>query len=300
MRHFVIFKQYLWLVETIASAGEITFATLQSRWLQSSLCEGRPYARTTFVRHKSEIEELFALRISCRRKGDGYYYYIEQCQHSESVPQWMASTLRLSGILATYKDLHDRILLEPIPTEGQTLQLIATAMKRNLRLLVNYHKFCPDSDKQYVVEPYCLKLYRQRWYMLAHFHKYGSYLPLSLDRMTAVSLTDETFQLPENFNAAEFYRDEYGIASDNSAPVCRVVLRAYDTEPQYLDTLPLHHSQHLLQAYDDCSDYEFHLRPSWDFQGYLLSRCNRLEVLEPQWLADEIALQAKAIVQLYE
>ena len=53
------FKEYIWLVNTIYRAGEITLVEINEKWLQTEMSEGVPLSRTTFHRHRIAIEEIF-------------------------------------------------------------------------------------------------------------------------------------------------------------------------------------------------------------------------------------------------
>ena len=52
-----LFKQYVWLVDTIRRARRISLADLSECWQRSDLSEGKPLSRTTFNRHRDAVEE---------------------------------------------------------------------------------------------------------------------------------------------------------------------------------------------------------------------------------------------------
>lgn len=74
-----IFKQYIWLADTIYRAGNITLQELNDRWVKTEMSGGLPMNRITFNRHRISIEEIFGLCIECKRKG-GYVYYIDNAE----------------------------------------------------------------------------------------------------------------------------------------------------------------------------------------------------------------------------
>lgn len=71
-----LFKEYIWLVETIQQAGRITFAEINKRWIKTEMSGGVDFSRTTFNRHRDAILDIFGIIIECDRK-DGSKYYIE-------------------------------------------------------------------------------------------------------------------------------------------------------------------------------------------------------------------------------
>ena len=93
---------------------------------------GVEMSRTTFYRHKCAIEDMFGIYIECDRKnGNKYYIGNEEVLREESVQNWMLSTLSVSNMLGESQSLHQRILLENIPSGDEKLQVVINAMKEN-------------------------------------------------------------------------------------------------------------------------------------------------------------------------
>lgn len=95
-----LFKEYIWLIETINRAGRITFAEINDKWKRKEESGGMEFSRTTFNRHRDAILDMFGIIIECDRK-DGYRYYIENKDvlNEDSVQNWMFSTLSVSNML---------------------------------------------------------------------------------------------------------------------------------------------------------------------------------------------------------
>ena len=68
-----LFKQYIWLVQTIYRARAITLTEINERWIRTEMSGGVEMARATFNRHKDAIEDIFGIIIDCDRR-DGYKY----------------------------------------------------------------------------------------------------------------------------------------------------------------------------------------------------------------------------------
>lgn len=297
MRHRQLFKTYVWLVETVYRFGPITFDEICDRWEYSSLYEGIPMARTSFNRHRDEIEEVFGIRIICDRS-NGCRYSIADIGDLDrhSALNWMANTLSLNNIIAENRTVHDRILLEPVPSEGETLRRAIEAMKTSRMIAVDYHKYQSEATLHYEVEPYCVKLYNRRWYVLVRFQAENAFRILSFDRICQLEILSTTFAMPRDFSVAAFFKDFYGIYYDPAIPMERITIRTYGKERYYVRDLPIHPTQTVVGSGDDYTDYEIRLRPTSDFKAYLLSQCEWLQVLTPQALADDIKARHLAAV----
>lgn len=217
-----LFKEYIWLVNTIKRARRITFAEIQEKWLDTEMSGGVEFARSTFNRHKDAIQDIFGIYIDCDRKG-GYKYYIgnENVLHEDTVQNWIVSTMSVNDVISDSKALHDRIVLQQIPCDDY-LQTFINAMKKKVRVAVKYRRYESDNITEVDFEPYCLKLFNQRWYVLAHFHRdatpekeerdyYGVY---SFDRIQEISLTDVKFEVREDFDAQEYFSECFGVVPE--------------------------------------------------------------------------------------
>ena len=286
-----IFKQYIWLVNTIYRAGiEIP--------------------RTTFNRHREAIEDIFGIYIDCDRK-DGYRYYIGNGKvlREDTVQNWMLSALTVSNIIGESMNLQHRIALENIPSDGEYLELVIKAMKESKRISVTYRRYQSSEAKTFTLSPYCIKLFRQRWYLLGKFDD-GGFAIFSFDRMEDIALTDETFKIEKDFNASDFFSECFGVVIGDGTRAERIVLRAFGREKYYLRDLPLHHTQkelkprtseaRRLQEENDYSDFEFRLRPTADFKGHIMSRGAWLKVVQPEWLAQEIRQWHEDSIKKYQ
>ena len=300
MTTYTKFKEYIWLVNTIYHAKAITFAEINERWLKTEMSKGVEMARTTFYRHKCAIEDIFGIYIDCDKKnGSKYYIGNEQVLREDSVQNWMLSTLSVGNMVEESQSLHNRILLEHVPSGGEKLQQVIKAMKENRMISLTYRRYGSPENASYTLAPYCVKLFRQRWYLLARFES-GMFSTFSFDRIEKVELLDGKFKIDEDFDATEFFSDSYGIVVDDKMAPERIVLRAYGYERYYLRDLPLHHSQRVIASTDDYCDFELTLRPTSDFKAQLLSRGQWVEVLEPQSLAEEIVEWHKNAIDRYK
>lgn len=288
------FKEYIWLVNTIRKAPRgITFAEINKRWVETDMSEGIEFSRTTFFRHKDAIQDIFGIFIECDRH-NGFRYYIgnEWVLEGDSVQNWMLSTLSVNNIISESLSLQERILLEGVPVEGDILKTTILAMKRNLCVKISYCKYGDKMPKERVFEPYCIKLFKKRWYVLGHFSHppkgRSHFMMFSFDRIVSIELTDVKFELDPDFNAMEYFSENYGVLVHDDTPVTKVIIRAYTQERLYMRDLPIHSSQKLIGEGEDYADFELTLRPTRDFANHLLSRGSLIKVLSPSWLAEQI------------
>lgn len=146
-----------------------------------------------------------------------------------------------------------------------------------------------------------MKLFENRWYLLGHNLSQDTIRLYGLDRIESVKISDRRYKLPKGFNAASFFSSYFGIVIDDSIKPERIVVRANKDHTPYLKSLPLHHSQRLIEDTGTYADFELTLPPTYDFIMKLLHSGPMIEVLSPDslrrsmkgWITDMYELYNK-------
>ncbi len=280
-----LINRYVWFVTTIYNRGPISLADLQYRY-ESHFGRGEELGERTFHRYKEAVMELFDIDIKYDRAQRGYVVANREGIDNMAMRKWLLQTFSVSSVLHESQDLKNRILLENIPSGQQHLTTIVDAMREGVALTMTYHSFHREEPSTFEVEPYCVKLFEQRWYMLGMSDKLRIY---ALDRIKALEPTERKFKLPKNFDAAEFFKDYYGIIiGDEEFDVCPVALEVDSWQSKYLRTLPLHHTQVEVERNEEYSIFEYRLCPTFDFRQKILSMGGSVEVLAPKALREDI------------
>ena len=293
--------KYIWVVKTIHRAGRITLKELNEKWRANvDISRGEDLPRQTFDRWKSGILDLFGILIDCEQHG-GYHYYIANPKElSEGkLRTWLLNTYGTAETLSSNLSIHDRILTENIPSSQDHLSTVLEAMKSNNMLHITFKAFTMKEPKRFLVEPYCVKMSAQRWYMLARNTEHKNLRLYSLDRIEAVEISNTCFVLPDDFNAKDYFAEFFGIVLDESVPLQTIILRADKYHQNYMRTLPLHPTQRDIFACDDYADFELKLRPTYDFYMKLMSFGNMIKVLEPKNLQEEICKWLENTIEMY-
>ena len=286
MKPAKIFHQYIWIISTLTSNKRMTFEELKRLWRVDDVADGKPLQRSSFNRHRDAIQNMFGIIIECDRKTYEYYIGNPEALGDDSIEQWLFSTVAVHGMLSESTAVKDRVVLENVATGLEYLQTIIEAINTNHCLLLGYQKFGTEGYVKTVC-PYAIKLFHQRWYLLAKTADDQMRI-YAFDRIHSLNLTEETFKMPADFSPQEYFSEYFGVLTDSSVPMAHIVIRAHNWTPNYLRTLPLHQSQRELASTPDYTDFSYDLRPTSDFIGQLLSQGSGIEVLEPQDLRQKM------------
>jgi predicted DNA-binding transcriptional regulator YafY len=258
---------------------------LNQKWQEDQIADGNPLQRSSFNRHRDAILDMFGIVIDCDKKNYRYFISNQAVLSDDSIERWLFSTLTVHGVLADSAAVKERLVLENAPVGEEFLDIVIRAIRTNRRLRIGYQKFQSEGYEK-VVCPYALKLFHQRWYLLA-LNDNEQMRIYALDRMTMLQLTDNTFEMPADFSPQAYFSEYFGVLTDNT-PLAHVVVRAHKWMPNYLRTLPLHHTQRELASTPDYADFSFDIRPTSDFLGELLRHSDGIEVLQPLELRERM------------
>ena len=296
------FQKYIWLIDTIRRAGKISLEEISDRWERNKdLSDYRPLSRSTFNRWKDAIFSQFGIIISCQRAG-GYLYYIENPEDidEDELKKWMLDSFAVSNLISENFSLKDRILVNSIPSAHNHLAALLEAMRENHAVTITYCRFNRTESHKFAIEPYCVKLFEDRWYVLARNVQYDDLRIFGLDRRADLEVTADTFRLPKDFSASDYFSNYYGIVTDKGMKPQRIVIRAYGSHIPYIKSLPLHHSQRLLEDNGEYADFEFFLTPTYDFVMRLLHVGAMMEVISPETLRKTMKGWVSDMYNLYK
>ena len=289
-----LITKYVWVIDTIYRRRKISFKELNELWLRDDISRGVEIPKRTFDNWRSVISDMFGISISNEGRGE-YRYYIENeddLRHN-GIRSWLYNTLCVSNTLANNQRIKDRIVLEYVPSGQYFLKTIIDAMKENRVLNMTYQSYWKDEESAFDVQPYCVKLFRQRWYLVArstdpYYYEQGPRV-YGLDRIRALRATDEHFDLPKDWNAQKFFDTCFGIFVDENIEPETIKLKVSARQANYIRDLRMHESQEEVERNDGYSIFTFYLRPTYDFRQEILWNGEGVEVLEPLWLRKTIA-----------
>ena len=306
-----LFGRYVWLMDILRRYKRLTFQEINELWQESGLGYGEELPLKTFHNHKKAIKDIFDVYIECDRK-DGYRYYIDEPERIEgnNLRNWLISSYATLNQIQADNKLEDRIIFEEIPSGQTWLTCIADAMRRNHVLSIMHQGFGKPEPSTFEIEPYCLKVVKRRWYVVARSPYYSErnkeqgvkpsdvYLVYALDRISDIQDTGKTFKMKKNFDVHSYFEGCCGIITSNESPQ-KIVLRAYNGFADYLRTLPLHESQCEIGSDDESTLFEYHLKPTFDFYQLVLAQGDQVEVLEPEPVRDEMRNFAQNMLDYY-
>ena len=285
------FKSYIWLLEILQSRGPLTLKQIKDLWWRSAINEDqKELAPRTFANHVASIADIFGIDIVCDRRDNTYRIDNEGDLGGSGIRDWLMEALSLNNLINESAGLRSRLFFEGEPSSHRFLKDIIRAIRDERMLAVNYQSFKMDEPRDFLLEPFCLKEYKRRWYLFARKHGVDKEPhSFALDRMNSVIESEKSFTVPKSFDAQNFFSTRYGVLQYEGEKPARIKLKVCARQANYFRTLPLHSSQKETEKNAEYSIFSYYLTPNYDFIHDVLYFGDDVEVLDPVELRNKVA-----------
>lgn len=290
----------IWLVNVLLNYQRISLSEISKLWSDDiEISKGEPFHRIRLQRAISSTLDMFGIVIECDRR-DGYRYYIAANENLKAA-EWLISSHAINSAIVQSRQMSERILIEEIPSGQQYLSIIVDAMHHCHPLEMDYRKFADSDTVTCYLEPYCVKLSKQRWYMLGRKDHRDHLQVFALDRIQRLRiLSDEQVEIPVHFSAQKYFAYYFGVHTGGDLRPSSIRIRANKFWSNYLRTLPIHHSQCEVRTTQDWAEFQFAMATTPDLVNHLLSYGPGVEVLEPHSLREQMRDNVQQMALLYD
>ena len=312
------FLRYAWLVDLLSNVPEASFEDIAETWEDDGLLnpEGEPLSKDTFNKHKKALSEYFGIELGCRivikdslekgvRPQTIYKYFIkkEKDDRLGKRTRSLISALLQNAQVERNAPLKSKVLFEEETGlyTYKTTQII-NAINKGRKVILSYQKYGRDEvERERLVEPLGLKLFKRRWYLLCKEGKELKVFALD-DRTKSIKITKDSFDYPKEFNPAYYFEKAFGTVKGEPE---LVRVKTFGLETDYWRSSPMHPSQKEVEAREesgnDYSVFELKMYPyAFEFKQELFSRIDQIEVLAPQKLRDEMLLYINKVKSIYQ
>ena len=242
----------------------------------------------TLDRDIEDLRRIFGLDIEYCRRNKGYH--ITNHLKNEMDFQLMMESMDIFNTLSLSAGYQLVVHLEPRPPRGTSnMPVFVNAIKNYQRVRFNYLKFWDGNTSLREAEPYGIKEYRSRFYLIAKDLRDGMIKTFALDRVTDADVTGGTFRQPKDYNLTEaFFAMPTALLPRQIKSRSAWCFPSQHIRAITLKSLPLHASQAILEDNDTELTVSLHLVITHDLHMDLLSYGSEVEVLEPESLRREI------------
>lgn len=258
----------------------------------------------TIQRDLEQIRNEFAIEVVYDTFKDGYYIDKEVSWNLETFTQILQTAISTESLLDNIQD--SKNFIEYIDY-GQEVTLqgmhyfdnLLEAVKHQQVLELDHENFSTGKITPYKLNPYLLKEYQKRWYVIGTINDTESIRTFGIDRLVKVKKTKETFKRIDRLNPKPYFHDIIGL-NYTEKEVEEVIIKASTVQAKYLNTYPLHSSQEIIDVNEQHTTYKLHIGPNYEFRERILMLGANIEVVSPKWLRNLIATSLDKALQQYK
>lgn len=277
-----------------ASFKEIKFkleteSEIQSRNLEIGI--------RTFQRDIKEIEELYGLEIVNNRTTKMYALKNDE---NQEMKERILESFDIVNMLNISSNLGEYIYFEQRKPQGtEHIHLILQSIQNRKLMNFVYTKFWNEKPTSRLVEPLALREFKSRWYLVANDLKDNTIKTFALDRLTQPEVKSKSFKYPSKDVLTKKFAHCFGVITPDKGEPEKILLSFTPFQAKYVKTMPLHHSQKIVEESKKKCVIELTLFPTYDFIMELLSLGKEVKVLIPKSLAKEVVKAHKEAIGRY-
>ena len=254
------------------------------------------FSKRTLQRDIREIRTVLGIDIVYSRANKGYY--IVQDDHSSDLFLKTIEEINSFSALKLTNSLENIVYLEKRqPKRAEFLPDIIQAIQKEVKIEFTYLKFGESKETTRKVDPIAIKEFNNRWYLIANDNDLIK--NFGLDRMSKVVILKEKITNEIVFDYEEKYQHCFGIIAPNTEEPFDVVIEVSKKQAAYLETLPLHSSQHIIKKSGNKVLIGLRVYITTDFISEILSMGRFIKVIKPEILRDRIKEHLKDLNQFY-
>ncbi|MBR1521083.1 MAG: WYL domain-containing protein [Bacteroidaceae bacterium] len=294
-------KKCLYLINLLERRGAMSLKEINECFRHSNLYDGEILPRT-FARYKEYIAETFPCYVEFNAR-TGKYELVRDGEldgEAEALYNYLLSAYHIEGMSELALKHRDKIMLMDAPNGVENVQMVLEAIDQKKGLECDYWSYNKKSKKHLTIIPYFLRTWEQRWYLVAEplNHHHGQSV-FALERMYSMWLTEEKMLPSKNIHVEEYFEGCFGINHSDEPKPERIRIKVYDTQVEYVRALPIHESQREVETTKEWSLFEYRVEPCYNFYQQLLWHREKLEVVEPQHVRDEMRGIVEKMLKAY-
>ena len=118
--------------------------------------------------------------------------------------------------------------------------------------------------------------------------------------MDNIRLTEQKILPSNDVTADKYWEGSFGVNhSDNQVPQ-RIVIKVYGSQVNYVRALPILESQKELETNKEYTMFEYHIAPCYNLYQQLLWHREKLEIVEPIHIREEMVKIGRDMTALYK
>ena len=290
-------EKCLYIVELLSRSKPMSLREINGHWEYSSLYDGEILPKS-FGRYREYVSAVFAIDIECDKRTNKYYIANPDYIENNALYKYLLSAFHVEALVELAMKHKDCVVLEDAPSGVEYLQLILKAIDQGVIIEFDYHSFNKQTVTRQRLIPCFVKAWENRWYLIAEPLSRKTPTVYALERISNLYMTEERAAPSSEIKPQTYFDGCFGVNHEDRPPRL-IKLKVYGSQVDYIKARPLHESQQEIKTGDGWSIFSYWLRPSYNFYQALLWHREKVEVLEPAEVRNEVKDIVEKMRNLY-
>jgi len=293
-------KRYSLIIEKIGSNQYPSFDIIKDYLFE----HGFEVSTRTVQRDIEQIRLEFGIEIKYHRYRNGYFIDTEASINLNGFLRFLEIVNTATLLTESLKESKETLNYISFETHGdlrgiENLKPLLFAIRNHRKVSFSHEKFETGQQRKYSVQPYMLKEYQNRWYLVGIIGGTSEFRTFGVDRILNLVVKDETFHPGSRTNPLELFENTVGLTY-SSHELEEVILSFTPLQGKYVKALPFHKSQEIIEDDENELRVGLSIIPNYEFKQKIMMLGETVTVLKPKWLADEIKQSLEATLKKYE
>lgn len=275
------------------------------------------------------ITDRWHKKIKCTRKGRNFFYCYEDPHFSIfNNPMSEDEILRVYGALEVLErfegkegfewiedvNAHLRTSLHMGNNGASVIAYDDNALLKGMQFFADLHDYIRSKQPievtyrpytnpellQETIHPYFLKQFNSRWFVLGYNPKYDAITNFALDRIISIEKSSQKYIPNTKYDFKEYFKNVIGVTV-YPKEVEEVQLWVEKSLFPYINSKPLHSSQQLVRMTEEGDAIiSINVIPNYELKQLVLSHGERMVILSPQNIRDEVSEKLQKIISIYK
>lgn len=290
-------EKCLYIIELLSQGKQMSLKEINTHWEYSSFYDGEIIPKT-FGRYKEYISSAFLIDIEYDIHSKRYYISNPDYIRKNALYKYLLSAFHVQGLVELAVKHREKVIFEEAPSGVENLHIILEAIDKGVMIEFDYYSFNKQAITHQQLIPCFLRIWEQRWYLIAEPRSRKTPTVYALERMNNIQLLQEKKLPSPNIHPQSYFEGCFGINHED-CPAVLIKLKVYGSQVDYIKACPIHESQQEIERGDGLSIFSYWLRPGYNFYQTLLWHREKIEVLEPESVKEEMKRIVGEISRFY-
>lgn len=163
------------------------------------------------------------------------------------------------------------------------------AVQNKVPLKIVYKDFKIEEPYTYILHPYYLKQYNNRWFLFGLHQDSGKLdYNVAIDRIVTIEASNELFIPNTEIDWQEYFSDMIGVSKPVDGTIEEVILHFNQLTGRYMENKSIHETQKHKWIDENTLEVKIKVYLNYELERLILSNGESVKVISPQQLKDKL------------